>query len=285
MTGAVPRTAAGGALTKDAMPAFVGAAGGWFAVLVALRILEWARLRANYAGVRGAAAAVPLGMLADVRYATVATLILAIPFAAMARWSARGALLVHRAFLTLLAVAGAALIQYFVTTGVLLGADLWGYTLSDITTTVGASSGGIGQWLVLAVTATATWIVTGQGARIAMPGAPRKLQADPTIIYGCVVPVVKSKACQKFDGRIRRIQLNDAENPYNTYQREGLPPGPIGNPGRAALEAVFAPETSAYLYFVSRNDGSHAFARNEVEHNANVRRYQLGQRTAPATPP
>ena len=124
--------------------------------------------------------------------------------------------------------------------------------------------------------------------RIAMPGAPRKLQADPTIIYGCVVPVAKSKACQKFDGRIRRIQLNDAENPYNTYQREGLPPGPIGNPGRAALEAVFAPEQSTYLYFVSRNDGSHAFARNEVEHNANVRRYQLGpapRPAAPATPP
>jgi len=119
----------------------------------------------------------------------------------------------------------------------------------------------------------------------AIPGAPRKLQADPTIIYGCVVPVQKSKACQKFDGRIRRIQLNDAENPYNTYQREGLPPGPIGNPGRAALEAVFAPETSTYLYFVSRNDGSHAFARTEAEHNANVRRYQLGQRTVPATPP
>jgi UPF0755 protein len=121
--------------------------------------------------------------------------------------------------------------------------------------------------------------------RIALPGAPRKLQADPTIIYGCVVPVVKSKACQKFDGRIRRIQLNDAENPYNTYQREGLPPGPIGNPGRAALEAVFAPETSTYLYFVSRNDGSHAFARTEPEHTANVRRYQLGPAPRPAPPP
>jgi UPF0755 protein len=117
-----------------------------------------------------------------------------------------------------------------------------------------------------------------------IPGAPRKLQADPTIIYGCVVPVAKSKACQKFDGRIRRIQLNDAENPYNTYQREGLPPGPIGNPGRAALEAVFAPEATQYLYFVSRNDGSHAFARTEVEHTANVRRYQLAPHRPPAAP-
>jgi UPF0755 protein len=124
--------------------------------------------------------------------------------------------------------------------------------------------------------------------RLAFPTfTPRKLQADPTIIYGCVVPVTKSKACQKFDGRIRRLQLNDTENPYNTYAREGLPPGPIGNPGRAALEAVFAPEVSAYLYFVSRNDGSHAFARTEAEHSANVRRYQLGlgPRPAPATPP
>ncbi|MBI5481253.1 MAG: endolytic transglycosylase MltG [Deltaproteobacteria bacterium] len=121
--------------------------------------------------------------------------------------------------------------------------------------------------------------------RLAFPHfSPRKLQADPTIIYGCVVPVVKTKACQKFDGRIRRIQLNDTENPYNTYAREGLPPGPIGNPGRAALEAVFAPEQSTYLYFVSRNDGSHAFARTEPEHTANVRRFQLGPAPRPPAP-
>ncbi|HEY3356672.1 MAG TPA: endolytic transglycosylase MltG [Polyangia bacterium] len=113
--------------------------------------------------------------------------------------------------------------------------------------------------------------------RLSFPTFPhRKLQADPTIIYGCTVPLVKSRACQKFEGRIRRLQLTDAENPYNTYQREGLPPGPICNPGRAALEAVFAPERSQYLYFVSRNDGTHVFSRTEAEHTANVRRFQQG---------
>jgi len=113
--------------------------------------------------------------------------------------------------------------------------------------------------------------------RLNFPGfKPRLLQADPTIIYGCVVPLKKSRACQKFEGRIRRIHLVDAENPYNTYVHEGLPPGPIANPGRAAIEAVFAPEQTTYLYFVSRNDGTHAFSRTEAEHLANVLRYQLG---------
>jgi UPF0755 protein len=116
--------------------------------------------------------------------------------------------------------------------------------------------------------------------------SPRKLQADPTIIYGCTVPLAKSKACQKFEGRIRRIQLTDTENPYNTYAREGLPPGPICNPGRAALEAVFAPEASSYLYFVSRNDGTHVFSRTEAEHIVNVRRFQQGgARPAPGAAP
>jgi UPF0755 protein len=111
--------------------------------------------------------------------------------------------------------------------------------------------------------------------RLSFPTFPhRRLQADPTIIYGCTVPVQKSKACQMYEGRIRRLQLTDPENPYNTYVREGLPPGPICNPGRAALEAMFAPETSGYLYFVSRNDGTHVFSRTEAEHVANVRRYQ-----------
>jgi UPF0755 protein len=118
--------------------------------------------------------------------------------------------------------------------------------------------------------------------RLSFPTFPhRRLQADPTIIYGCTVPPEKSKACQKFEGRIRRIQLTDPENPYNTYVREGLPPGPIGNPGRAALEAVIAPERSTYLYFVSRNDGTHVFSRSEAEHTANVRRYQQGGGPAP----
>ena len=79
--------------------------------------------------------------------------------------------------------------------------------------------------------------------RLRMPTfVPKLLQTDPTIIYGCTVATPRSNACLKWDGRIRRIQLDDHDNPYNTYTHEGLPPGPISNPGRAALEAVMAPD-------------------------------------------
>ena len=86
----------------------------------------------------------------------------------------------------------------------------------------------------------------------------------------------RSPACQKWDGRIHRIHLDDHQNPYNTYAHEGLPPGPISNPGRAALEAVMAPDKSPYLYFVSKNDGTHFFSRTVAEHDAAVVKYQRG---------
>ena len=105
---------------------------------------------------------------------------------------------------------------------------------------------------------------------------PKLLQTDPTIIYGCTVAVPRSAACSRWDGRIRRIQLDDKDNLYSTYAHEGLPPGPISNPGRAALEAVMAPDKTPYLYFVSRNDGTHVFARTVAEHEANVTRFQRG---------
>ncbi|PRP96357.1 endolytic transglycosylase MltG [Enhygromyxa salina] len=105
---------------------------------------------------------------------------------------------------------------------------------------------------------------------------PKLLQTDPTIIYGCTVPVRKSEACQQFEGRIRRIHLRDPDNPYNTYTHEGLPPGPISNPGRDALAAVLAPEKTRYLYFVARNDGTHQFSKSVEEHEAAVNKYILG---------
>jgi UPF0755 protein len=106
--------------------------------------------------------------------------------------------------------------------------------------------------------------------------SPKLLQTDPTIIYGCTVATPRSNACLKWDGRIRRIQLDDRDNPYNTYTHEGLPPGPISNPGRAALEAVMAPDHTPFLYFVARNDGTHQFSRTVAEHNAAVVKYQRG---------
>ena len=113
--------------------------------------------------------------------------------------------------------------------------------------------------------------------RLLMPTfRPRLLQTDPTIIYGCTVAAPRSTACQKWDGRIHRIHLDDRDNVYNTYTHEGLPPGPISNPGRAALEAVLAPDHTPFLYFVARNDGTHQFSRTVAEHNAAVVKWQRG---------
>ena len=92
------------------------------------------------------------------------------------------------------------------------------------------------------------------------------MQCDPTVIYGLG---------PSFDGNLTRAQLNDADNPYNTYQRRGLPPGPICSPGLDALLAAVNPEDHDYLYFVSKNDGSHHFSKNLREHNNAVRTYQL----------
>ena len=102
---------------------------------------------------------------------------------------------------------------------------------------------------------------------------PKRLETDPTIIYGCTALVEKSAACKQFEGRIRRIHLRDQDNPYNTYTHEGLPPGPITNPGKAALEAVLAPKKSRFLSFVSPNDRTHQFSKTIAEHEAAVEKF------------
>ncbi len=91
-----------------------------------------------------------------------------------------------------------------------------------------------------------------------------RLESDPTVIYGI----------SDFDGNLRRVHLEDAENPWNTYRIAGLPPTPIANPGREALRAVVHPAESEFLYFVSRNDGTHDFSRSFAEHSAKVDRFQ-----------
>ena len=93
------------------------------------------------------------------------------------------------------------------------------------------------------------------------------MQADPTVVYAL-------QKAGRYDGNIRREDLA-FDSPYNTYRYNGLPPGPIASPGRASLEAALAPADVPYLYFVSRNDGSHVFAETLAEHNANVYQYQI----------
>ena len=91
-----------------------------------------------------------------------------------------------------------------------------------------------------------------------------RLEADPTVIYGL----------KEFDGNLTRKHL-ETPTPYNTYTIRGLPPGPIANPGKAALEATLYPANSKYLFFVARRDGTHQFSTNLRDHQAAVRKYQL----------
>jgi UPF0755 protein len=93
------------------------------------------------------------------------------------------------------------------------------------------------------------------------------MQADPTVVYAL-------QKAGRYDGNIRREDLQ-VDSPYNTYRYAGLPPGPIASPGKPSLEAAVAPADVPYLYFVSRNDGSHVFSATLDEHNRNVQRYQV----------
>ena len=90
-----------------------------------------------------------------------------------------------------------------------------------------------------------------------------RLQSDPTVIYGI----------EDFDGDLTRTHLR-TPTAYNTYTIHGLPPGPICSPGKKSLEAVLNPAPVEYLYFVSKNNGTHHFSKTLREHNRAVRKYQ-----------
>ena len=100
-----------------------------------------------------------------------------------------------------------------------------------------------------------------------------RLQSDPTIVYGLV------QGQGTLGHSITRSEL-DKRTPYNTYQVDGLPPGPIDNPGRAALEAVANPSRTTNLYFVADGTGGHAFADSIDSHNRNVQRWREIEREA-----
>ncbi|BDV41659.1 aminodeoxychorismate lyase [Geotalea uraniireducens] len=89
-----------------------------------------------------------------------------------------------------------------------------------------------------------------------------RLQSDPTAVYGI----------RAFSGPVTKQDIL-RKTPYNTYLIDGLPPGPIGNPGSAAIAAALSPATSPYLYFVAKNDGTHYFSTTLAEHNDAVRTY------------
>lgn len=106
---------------------------------------------------------------------------------------------------------------------------------------------------------------------------PKRLQADPTVSYGCLVARQRAPSCADFDGRtITRAMLADPENVYNTYRHEGLPPGPICNPGVDSIRAVLTAEPHGYFYFVARGGGRHAFSATLEEHHEAVARHRDG---------
>ncbi len=90
-----------------------------------------------------------------------------------------------------------------------------------------------------------------------------RLESDPTVIYGI----------ENFDGDLKKKDLTE-KTPYNTYVIHGLTPGPIANPGLESIKAVMEPARTDYLFFVSKNDGSHHFSKTLVEHNRAVETYQ-----------
>ncbi len=100
------------------------------------------------------------------------------------------------------------------------------------------------------------------------------LQSDPTVYYGLWTISIWRR------GRLHIWDLR-RDTPYNTYIHKGLPPGPIANPGIGSIRAVLYPAHTDYLYFVSRNNGSHCFSRTLAEHNRAVYKYQIEKQRPP----
>jgi UPF0755 protein len=106
---------------------------------------------------------------------------------------------------------------------------------------------------------------------------PKRLECDPTASYGCLAFPEKAPSCLNFTGKATAAIEHDPDNPYSTYTHEGLPPGPIANPGYKSLDAAMAPALTPYFYFVARGGGRHTFSETYEAHQAAV--HEAGART------
>lgn len=106
---------------------------------------------------------------------------------------------------------------------------------------------------------------------------PKRLQSDPTAMYACYAEPDVVPACAGFTGKATPAINRDPHNRYSTYVNEGLPPGPIGNPGESSIEAVLAPSTTKYLFFVAKGGGRHTFSETLDQHNEAVKKLKSMQ--------
>lgn len=103
---------------------------------------------------------------------------------------------------------------------------------------------------------------------------PKRLQSDPTAMYGCFAEPETIPACAGFTGKASPAINRDPRNRYSTYVNDGLPPGPIGNPGESSIAAVLAPSTTKYLFFVAKGGGRHTFSETLEQHNEAVKKWR-----------
>lgn len=101
---------------------------------------------------------------------------------------------------------------------------------------------------------------------------PKRLQSDPTSLYGCLTAPAEAPSCADFNGKPSPAINHDPKNRYSTYAHNGLPPGPIANPGARSIEAVLAPAATRYFYFVATGGGRHTFSQDLDAHNDAVHR-------------
>jgi UPF0755 protein len=99
---------------------------------------------------------------------------------------------------------------------------------------------------------------------------PKRLESDPTASYGCLVVPDRAASCASFVGKATAAIEHDPDNPYSTYTHEGLPPGPIANPGARSLEATMSPASTHFFYFVAKGDGHSTFSETFDAHNVAV---------------
>jgi UPF0755 protein len=111
---------------------------------------------------------------------------------------------------------------------------------------------------------------------------PKRLECDPTASYGCLAMPEKAASCAGFTGKATAAIEHDPDNPYSTYTHEGLPPGPITNPGAKSLDAAMSPASSHFFYFVARGDGRSTFSETYEAHASAVKESPLsGTSVAP----